>query len=324
MNPTALLRRILMRRTAQLLFFTAMSLCLSFCCSTVSADWEIKTSDHFSIRYHAANRTLATSVLQRLENAYPLVTLDIGYTLDTPVTVYISTSDREFRFITQGALPDWGIGCALPDSSLIILKAGPEEVSTGKLKEIAVHELSHVVLGQALRGKHVPRWFDEGLAMYHSREWSIGQNFIMAKAVFSRSIIPLKRIDSVLYFDRDKAQLAYTQSFLAISFLMNEYGLEKFHAIIRRLADTGDLDRAMTDVIGLRHDEFEFQWYKYVTRKYGWISLFTNSYYLWIGISLLFILAFLVKRYWTKRTMERWETEDEGYHFDDEQDYYDY
>ena len=286
--------------------------------------WEIKTSDHFRVQYHIENRTLGTSVLQRLEQAYPLVTLDIGHTLDEPVTVYITTSNREFRSITRGALPDWGIGCAFPDSNLIILKAGPEEISTGRLEEIAIHELTHVVLGQALQGKHVPRWFDEGLAMYESKEWNFGQSYIMAKAVFNRSIIPLKRIDYVLYFDREKAQLAYTQSFLAVSYLLREYGLEKFHNVIRLLAETGDIDKALTTVIGLRYGEFEAQWYKHITNKYGWISLFTNSYYLWIGISLLFILAFLVKRYWTKRTMERWETEDEGYHFDDEQDYYDY
>lgn len=287
--------------------------------------WEIKTSDHFHIQYHIKNRILAEAVVQHLEKAYPLVTMDIGHTLDEPVTVYITTSNREFRSITRGALPDWGVGCAFPDSNLIILRAGPEEISTGRLKEIAIHELSHVVLGQALGGKHIPRWFDEGLAMYESREWNFGQSMTMAKAVFNHSLLPLKRIDYILYFDRDKAQLAYTQSFLAVSFLMNEYGLEKFHTIIRRLAETGDMDKAMTDVIGLRYAEFEAQWYKHVTKKYGWISLFTESYYLWIGMSLLFILAFLAKRYRTRRTMERWESEDEkGLYFEDEQDYYDY
>ncbi|MFQ6091326.1 MAG: peptidase MA family metallohydrolase [bacterium] len=286
--------------------------------------WEERTADHFAVQYHQNSASLAASVLRSLERAYPRVTADIGHTLHRPVYVYIATSDREFQSLTRGALPDWGIGCAFPDSGLIILKAVAEVVSRAELEEVAVHELSHVVLGQALQGKRVPRWFDEGLAMYQSREWNIGQSLIMAKAVFTRSVIPLRSIDRVLQFRRDKAQLAYTQSFLAISYIINEHGLNAFQKIVRTLAQTGDMDRTLHNVIGLHYGEFEAHWFKYVRSKYGWISLFTNSFYLWVGISVLFLLAFLAKRYRTKRTMERWETEDEGFHFENEQDYYDY
>ncbi|UCE17111.1 MAG: hypothetical protein JSV84_09385 [Gemmatimonadota bacterium] len=203
--------------------------------------WEEKRSDHFVIQHHPKNETLAESVLHSLEKAYPLVTMDIGYTVQQQIRVYITISDREFQTLTRNALPDWGIGCAFPDSWLIVLKAEPETVSGGRLNQIAVHELTHVVLGQALRGKRAPRWFDEGLAMYESHEWDFNQSFIMAKAVFTRSIIPLKRIDYVLSFNREKAQLAYAQSLLAVSYLIKEYGLEKFHDIVRTLAKTGDI-----------------------------------------------------------------------------------
>lgn len=286
--------------------------------------WEEKTSEHFVILYHQHNETLAKSVLQSLEKAYPLVTKDIGYWLREPIQVHIAISNREFQSLARGALPDWGIGCALPDSRLIVLKAEAEIVSKGNLEKVAIHELSHVVLGQALKGKKVPRWFDEGLAMYESQEWNIDQSFVMAKAVFTRSLIPLRRIDSVLHFNRNKAQLAYTQSFLAVSYIINEYGLETFHTIVRTLAQTGDIDRTLSEVIGLRYSEFEAQWHSYVGKKYGWASLFTNSFFLWIGISLLFILVFLAKKHRAKKTMERWEKEDERFHFENEQDYYDY
>jgi hypothetical protein len=291
----------------------------SFVCA-----WEEKRSDHFVIQHHPKNETLAESILHSLEKAYPLVTLDIGYTLQQQIRVYITISEREFQTLTRNTIPDWGIGCAFPDSWLIVLKAEPETVSGGRLNQIAVHELTHVVLGQALQGKRAPRWFDEGLAMYESHEWNFNQSVTMAKAVFTRSIIPLKRIDYVLSYNRDKAQLAYTQSLLAVSYLMKEYGLEKFHEIVRTLAKTGDIDRTLTEVVGLRFGEFEARWYKHVGSKYGWISLFTNSFYLWIGIAILFILAFLIKIHRSKKIKERWETEDEGYHFEDEQDYYDY
>ena len=312
-----------MKKERLILFFIILAFLLSGSLPALQL-WDEKTSDHFIIQYHPNNRILAESVLHALEKAYTPVTMDIGHTLDQPIRVYIAISDQEFHSLTRNALPDWGIGCAFPNSRLIVLKANPETVSTGRLKQVAIHELTHVVLGQALQGKRVPRWFDEGLAMYESYEWNFGQSVTMAKAVFTRSLLPLRRIDHVLHFDRDKAQLAYTQSLLAVSYLIKEYGLETFHEIIRTLAKTGDIDRALAEVIGLRYGEFESQWYKYVASKYGWISLFTNSFYLWIGIAFLFILAFLFKKYRSKKIMRSWETEDEGYHFDDEQDYYDY
>jgi len=310
--------------------WTRFILLLALLCGLAPGLYALETtaSEHFVVYHHQDHARLVESLLRNLEKTYPLVSMDVGYTLNRPVRVYLTASSGEFQALTSGTIPDWGIGCAYPDSSLMVLKADAEIMSRGNLEEIAVHELTHIVLNQAVGDARIPRWLDEGLAMYESREWSFGQGFTMAKAVFTRSVIPLHRIDAVLTFDRDKAQLAYTESFLAVSYLIQEYGLESFHRIIRRLAATDDIDRAFMDTIGLRYREFEMLWSRHVARRYGWVSFLTDSYYLWIGISVLFILAFLIKKYRAKRTMERWETEteieDRRFDFDDEQDYYDY
>ena len=69
----------------------------------------------------------------------------------------------------------------------------------------------------------IPRWFDEGLAVYYSGERGLASSSLISKALLSNSIIPLEEIDEVLTFHKEKAQLAYQESFTAITFLIEEF-----------------------------------------------------------------------------------------------------
>lgn len=253
---------------------------------------------------------MAKFVLKSVEGAYQRVTSDIGYRPRGSTRIFMAATEEEFASLTRGAIPDWGIGCAYPGHNLIILRSQKATDSRGMdLAEIAVHEFTHVVLGQAVGGKRIPRWFDEGLAMYESREWEIGQGITLARAAFSRSIIPLNEIDRVLTFQESKARLAYMESFLAVSFIIQEYGIEKFHEIISQLARTGDMDQTLRLTIGLSLGEFEQSWLDHVKSKYRWASFLTNTFYLWIAICAFFLLIYLMKKRRERKIIQRWEGE---------------
>ena len=138
----------------------------------------------------------------------------LGGTPEIPITVYLAPNEAAFRELTHGRLPHWSAGVAFLESRTIVLQAG-----TDNLLQVARHEFAHIFL-HAIASSRVPVWFHEGVAMWASHEWRLRQSAAVFYAVYSENLIPLSEIDEVLSFPSAKADLAYTESLLAVSFLI--------------------------------------------------------------------------------------------------------
>ena len=117
-------------------------------------------------------------------------------------------------------------------------------------------------------------------------------------------------IDDVLNYHRDKAQLAYQESYLAVDFLINEYGTESVTKILAKVASGINLNQAFLDVIHLDLWDFEDQWFKHIQHKYRWHFLVEFDSYLWVLILALFTIGFILMRRRNRQTLQRWEEED--------------
>ena len=110
----------------------------------------------------------------------------------------------------------------------------------------------------------MPRWLDEGLAMYESREWDLSRVSTMTRAVLSDSLIPLSEITSSFPQEADRAELAYAESFYLISFLISQYGKENFHRFIKEYSGGKELKEVLMGVYGIRWEELEKRWRNYL------------------------------------------------------------
>jgi len=254
---------------------------------------------------------VAMDLLATGEREYSRVTGIIDYQPAEIIEIYLARDPEEFRLLTLGRIPEWGVGAAVPSRGRIVLispRSSQKEVDS---HQVLVHELSHVVLGQALGDARAPRWLEEGLAMYISHEWRLGQSVLVARALLFDSLIPLERISTVNSFSRARANLAYTESYLAIAFILDRYGETRLHQLVRDLARPGDIDLAMQTSLGLTYREFLLEWKDYVTSKYHWASVLSNPLILWLLILSLFLLAFVIKRRHARRVLRRWKMDEE-------------
>src|SRR5438105_15217410 len=65
----------------------------------------------------------------------------------------------------------WNSGFAVGESSLVVLfPARSPGYPDDTLEDVLRHEVAHVLIWRAAGGRHVPRWFDEGVAMEVERE----------------------------------------------------------------------------------------------------------------------------------------------------------
>lgn len=270
----------------------------------------ISTPPRFEI--HAYDDHLKQEVRGILQSSYGRMSRFLEDSLTETVTVYVVDSEEEFVSKVGRGFPEWGIACAVPARNLIVLKSPLRFEYHRPFAQVVNHELAHVFLGRLSRGKRIPRWLDEGFAMYQSQEWRIGQDVAVARAVITGSILPLSQIESVNAFRESKAQLAYTESFLAVSYLYREFGEGTVRELVTHLASGSSMDIAFIRTIGSNYLSFQLEFEKYVETKYNWLSLLGDTIVVWIGLAFLFIFLYFLKLRGTRKKLEEWKQQEES------------
>jgi len=271
--------------------------------------WEALRSKHGEVLSASSYREVAQRVAVVLDREYERVGRGIGYGGDAPVRVFLPTSQEEFERLTQGRIPDWGKGCAFPAHGVVVLQ--PFDENPAGLRQTLAHEVAHVLLHRAAGGKPIPRWFDEGVAMWYALEWGRAHSFRLGMATLLGRLISLEEIEGVLSFESGRAELAYAESFSAVIFLLGRYGGDSVRRITGLMRKGASFEEAMERVTGIPYGAFLEEWRKHIRGRYHPLVVFTEGPYLWIGITALFLLVYLIRRVRTKRIVREWEEEEE-------------
>ncbi|HPU85388.1 MAG TPA: peptidase MA family metallohydrolase [Candidatus Latescibacteria bacterium] len=221
------------------------------------------------------------------------------------IHVLLASSAAEFAGLTRGLVPDWGAAAAVPGEGLVIISGLSEEKP---MAEAACHEVAHLALHALSRGP-VPRWFDEGIAMRLSDEWSIAYSVRLARSALANRLLPLHSVERVLSFERDQAALAYAVSFAAIRWFEKRHGERALALLLRSLA-SHPFDEAFERVTGSDSASFEREWLRSARHSYALVGLADDMWIWSILIPGLFFLALGVRWWRNRRTLARWKRED--------------
>ncbi len=257
-------------------------------------------ADSISIEYDRIDRLLAMEVLKIAEDALPEISRFIGDEYSRNIHIKLISDMEEFERLTRAGLPDWGVGFADAKNSLIIICSPRVARKNLDIKSITRHELAHIILGGAADGKRLPRWFNEGVAMYCSNEWRFGREKILAIANFTNTLIPLSLIDYTFPRDRNKAEIAYTESFSAIAYIIQNFGLDGLRDITKNLRYK-NFEDAFFASLGITYDEFTDEWEKWARKTYNFAYFINN--FLWLAIVLIFLVIGIISLMSRKRKL---------------------
>jgi hypothetical protein len=277
-----------------------------------ASDYIGNNTPHFSFYFHVRDERLMRSLIDQAEGWRREIVEDLGIAFEDRTKVYLAPSSREFQEIQpRGEIPSWSVAVAYPGLNLIIIKS-PKAAKRRHidLRKVFKHEFTHIAVGRAFKGKDkAPRWLNEGLAMYVSREWDLSRVSTMTRAVLTDSLIPLSEIIHSFPQEADRAELAYSESFYLISFLINRYGKKSFHRFIKVYSEGKGLKEALMEVYGIRLDRLEERWRNYLKLRFSWIPIVTSTTTLWFLITIAFILAYLRKRRESRLKLEELDRE---------------
>ena len=146
--------------------------------------------------------------------------------------------------------------------------------------------------------------------MLHARQWRIAESSRMVWALLARTLIPLRDLTYAFPYERASAELAYTESYTAVDFLVRARGIEAFRGFVRRAAVLSDFEAALLETYGWNLRTFEEAWKKNLADRYPW-AVIPGMIFSIPGIFvLLFLAAYLRKRLRARRTLARWEEEE--------------
>ena len=267
----------------------------------------VLTRGYFRIVHAVEDSAYCAQVSAVLNSALQEVTQDLQLPPPDTMMVYLAPDRRAFLGFSRGQLPRWAQAFAIPTRQLMVLKSPRWDRSEGDGSATAAHELVHLLLHKKTRGRKIPRWLDEGLAIFYSGEKRWQTATAISKGTVTDSLIPLDQIDWVLDFHRSKAELAYQQSYSAVHYLLRWYDIEAVRIILDGIREGRDLDESFQLATGSTFAEFEREWTAYAQKAYQWLWLSEFDDLLWIPILLLTFAVFVILRLRNRRRIREWE-----------------
>ncbi len=229
-----------------------------------------------------------------------------------PLRIVVAPSHEEFRTLTSGGVPDWGVGCAFPSRGLVILKSPRVVTYPLQMEDVIAHEIAHVAAGRVLGGTRVPRWFHEGVALSMAGEWRLGSERSVVAAAAAGHLIPLQELEHRFPDGATEAGLAYTESFQAVQYLMDRADLVGAEDLVTIVAAAGDFDAALARIVPGGRSTFYEEIERFFAGRFSWATFLTGWNPLFVLLTLLFLVAVAVRVTHARRRLREWEAEEEG------------
>ena len=271
--------------------------------SPPSISWRELAGSGVRVRFASGDSLAAVRALAFLTTQPPLPALPPG--VPPEAIVYLAPDEPTFLDLT-GGLPDWGAGVAIPESHAIVVPAYPSSrrgEAVGVSNATLRHEWAHLGLDAYLEGFQIPRWLDEGYAL-----WAEG-GFDASEAWRLRILLALGRtppLDSLtLEWPRDRAsaEAAYLLAGSAVAYLTEESGERGFRLLLERWRADGSLPAALARTYGIGPDQLEEDWRAWVRKRYGWLFVLSHSLVLWSALTVLLMLLSFGRRRHQRRRM---------------------
>jgi hypothetical protein len=272
-------------------------------------NWNSIQFQEITIYFTEPDLRPAEQVQTILDNVFVDLKQTLQIESEIEIQIYICPSPAIFREIIGSRLPEWSEAVYMSHRKAIVLKSPYWSGSNRNQGATVVHELVHAVLDQRVNYQSIPRWLNEGLAVAFSGERDLASNSLISKAAATNSLIPLDQIDDVLNFHKDRARLAYQQSYLATQFIIETYDFSAINTILDGIRQGWTLNTIFQNAFSTTFYEFETRWREHIRTDRRWDLLIDLPSLLWPMMGVLFLVVVTVMFIRNRKRMREWEEE---------------
>lgn len=230
-----------------------------------SQAWRTISNRDIAVNWYQGSPDFGLAVLTRAISARGFLIQQLNLERIDPLRIFVyADRDSFFRALPPTAR-EWTGGSTFPEYGVILMNFTEENLEWGL--RATSHELSHAVLHARVPGYLgelvLPRWLDEGLAVYNEVEnHAPDDQFdgLLRRAIRQDQLIPLRRLIQNFPPDSDSASLAYGEGYDMVRFMIEKRGADRFGDLLRAFERGTALEDAFEQVYGVGPDELENAW----------------------------------------------------------------
>jgi len=230
-------------------------------------DWHTLSSGQLSLYWYRGDEHFGRALFDKAQEALDTLGREMGVTVTRPVKVFIYGSHADLLGAIAEGAKEWTGGQAFPEVGVVVIGVSPTDLAWGQ--RAVAHELTHLVVHQMIDTPlgELPRWLDEGLAMYAEGELEPSYQRALAQAVREGHLITLRSLSSSFPTDSKLAHLSYAQSYSLVEFILEEHGREAMSQLLRIFAEGAYQDDALKEALGLDVEGLDAAWRKWVEAR---------------------------------------------------------
>jgi len=230
--------------------------------------WRSLQSGFITLYWYKGTEDSARNLLEAAQKALERLKEDVGIEFQGPVNIYVYASRGDMREAIPPRSQTFDeatvtLGMVLSEDTVVVLGTDPN------LDKTIAHELSHLAVGKAFESplsSPLPRWLDEGLAMYAEGELPPRNALALEEAIREGKLISVRSLSGYVG-EPEKVDLFYAEAYSLVEFLLKEYGKEKMLEFLSEFANGSTQEEALEKVYGLTLDELDAKWRNYLMQK---------------------------------------------------------
>jgi len=216
--------------------------------------WRTLSSERLTLYWYKGEQDFGEALFRQANHTLDQIENEAGVRVKNPVKIFIYGSHRDLLEAVEVGAQEWTGGQAFTEHGVVVINVSPNDLDFGL---IAVpHELTHIVIHQATDNPYndIPRWLDEGLAVYMSGELDSpfrGYRSLVTTYAKQNRLMTLQTLSSSFPADPEQANQAYAQSGLVVEFIIQHYGKEAMSKLLGIFAQGSLYDDALREALGV-------------------------------------------------------------------------
>jgi hypothetical protein len=217
-------------------------------------NWQTLSNERLMLYWYRGDQDFGDALFSQANRTLDLIETEAGVRVERQVQIFIYGSHRDLMDAIDVGAQEWTGGQAFTKHGVVVINVSPNDLEFGL---IAVpHELTHIVIDHATDNPYgdIPRWLDEGLAVYMSGELDVafrGYRDMVAAYARQNQLMTLQTLSSSFPADSQQANQAYAQSGLVVEYIIHHYGKDAMAKLLQIFAEGSTYDDALEQALGV-------------------------------------------------------------------------